>query len=61
MYFKAGIKQSFDYLIASLNPYNAAEQRTSNKSNFMYSGFDIACPYPLCGARFRFLRTKKKL
>src|SRR3989344_450961 len=57
--FKPGTKQFSHYALASLMPYVAAKQRASEKSDFMYFESDIACPDPLCGARFRFNRLGK--
>ncbi len=58
--FLPGTEQFSHYALASLAPYIAAKQRITQESDFMYFESDIACPDPLCGARFRFTRIAKR-
>jgi uncharacterized repeat protein (TIGR04076 family) len=60
MYFLPDTKHFSHYAIATLVPYIAAKQRADQESDFMYFETDIACPDPLCGARFSFKRTVKR-
>ncbi len=54
--FPAG--QSFPlYPLAALLPLLPAKQRRTHPNDWMTSDAEIACPDPLCGARFRITRT----
>ncbi len=52
--FKPGTGQFSHYALASLMPYIAAKQRAMDEQDWMSFESEIACPDPLCGARFRF-------
>lgn len=54
--FPAG--QTFPmYPLAALLPLLPAKQRQTHPHDWMTTDMDIACPDPLCGARFRITRT----
>lgn len=59
--FKPGTVQFSHYALGSLMPYIAAKQRAHQSTDFMYFESEIACPDPLCGARFVFKRSKQRL
>lgn len=59
--FKPGTTQFSHYVLGSLVPYIAAKQRANQETDFMFFESEIACPDPLCGARFAFKRTRKRL
>ena len=58
--FKPGTKQFSHYVLASLMPFISAKQRADQPNDWMYFESDIACPDPLCGARFHITRIKKR-
>ncbi len=58
--FAPDTKQFSHYALATLMPYIAAKQRAEQSSDFMYFESEIACPDPLCGARFRFKRLERR-
>ena len=45
------------YPLAALLPLLPAKQRETHPHDWMTTDMDIACPDPLCGARFRITRT----
>lgn len=45
------------YPLAALLPLLPAKQRETHPHDWMTTDMDIACPDPLCGARFRIMRT----
>ncbi len=45
------------YPLAALLPILTAKQRPTDPADWMTTDTDIACPDPLCGARFRITRT----
>jgi uncharacterized repeat protein (TIGR04076 family) len=45
------------YPLAALLPLLPAKQRDTHPHDWMTTDMDIACPDPLCGARFRIIRT----
>ncbi|MEM7413942.1 MAG: TIGR04076 family protein [Gemmatimonadota bacterium] len=50
--------QSFPlYPLAAILPLLPAKQRKTHPHDWMTTDTDIACPDPLCGARFRITRT----
>ena len=50
--------QSFPiYPLAALLPLLPAKQRRTHAHDWMTTDMEVACPDPLCGARFRILRT----
>ena len=50
--------QSFPlYPLAALLPLLPAKQRETHPHDWMTTDMEIACPDPLCGARFRITRT----
>ncbi len=50
--------QSFPiYPLAALLPLLPAKQRPTHAHDWMTTDMEVACPDPLCGARFRILRT----
>lgn len=50
--------QSFPlYPLAALLPLLPAKQRETHPHDWMTTDMDVACPDPLCGARFRITRT----
>jgi uncharacterized repeat protein (TIGR04076 family) len=52
--------QSFAiYPLAALLPLLPAKQRETHDNDWMTTDAEIACPDPLCGARFRITRTGK--
>lgn len=54
-------EQSFSvYALAALLPLLPAKQRSLQKTDWMYTDSEIACPDPNCGARFKIVRTKKR-
>lgn len=56
--FGPNTTQFSHYALATLMPYIAAKQRASDDKDWMAVEADIACPDPLCGARFHFKRLK---
>jgi len=48
------------YPLAALLPLLPAKQRKTHPNDWMTTDTDIACPDPLCGARFRITRTSKR-
>jgi uncharacterized repeat protein (TIGR04076 family) len=58
--FKTGTTQFSHYVLASLAPYLAAKQRTTDKADWMYFEDTISCPDPQCGALFAIKRTAAK-
>lgn len=58
--FAPGTAHFSHYALASLMPYIAAKQRADQESDWMKFESNIACPDPLCGARFRFIRTRRQ-
>lgn len=50
--------QSFPiYPLAALLPILPAKQRETHPHDWMTTDMEVACPDPLCGARFRITRT----
>lgn len=50
--------QSFPiYPLAALLPLLPAKQRRTDPNDWMTTDTEVACPDPLCGARFRITRT----
>ena len=50
--------QSFPiYPLAALLPLLPAKQRETHPYDWMTTDMEVACPDPLCGARFRITRT----
>ncbi len=50
--------QSFPlYPLAALLPLLPAKQRETHPNDWMTTDMELACPDPLCGARFRITRT----
>jgi uncharacterized repeat protein (TIGR04076 family) len=50
--------QSFPiYPLAALLPLLPAKQRETAPADWMTTDMEVACPDPLCGARFRITRT----
>jgi uncharacterized repeat protein (TIGR04076 family) len=50
--------QSFPiYPLAALLPVLPAKQRETHPNDWMTTDMEVACPDPLCGARFRITRT----
>lgn len=50
--------QSFPiYPLAALLPLLPAKQRETAPADWMTTDMEVACPDPLCGARFRVTRT----
>lgn len=50
--------QSFPiYPLAALLPLLPAKQRRTDPNDWMTTDAEVACPDPLCGARFRITRT----
>jgi uncharacterized repeat protein (TIGR04076 family) len=45
------------YPLAALLPLLPAKQRETAPSDWMTTDMEVACPDPLCGARFRITRT----
>ena len=45
------------YSLAALLPLLPAKQRETHPHDWMTTDMEIACPDPLCGARFRITRT----
>lgn len=45
------------YPLAALLPLLPAKQRETHPHDWMTTDMEIACPDPLCGARFRITRT----
>lgn len=53
--------QSFPlYPLAALLPLLPAKQRVTHPNDWMTTDAEVACPDPLCGARFRIVRTKRR-
>lgn len=48
------------YPLAALLPLLPAKQRKTHPNDWMTTDSDIACPDPLCGARFRITRTGER-
>lgn len=57
--FLPGTKQFSHYALAALIPFLAAKQRPGSPADWMQFESEIACPDPLCGARFQFKQVKK--
>ncbi|HEY1085376.1 MAG TPA: TIGR04076 family protein [Candidatus Saccharimonadales bacterium] len=55
--FNKDTTQFSHYVLATLMPYIAAKQRVHDPNDWMQFEQDIACPDPLCSARFRFSIT----
>ena len=49
------------YPLAAILPLLPAKQRMTHPNDWMTTDAEIACPDPLCGARFRILRTGKSV
>ena len=47
------------YPLAAILPLLPAKQRDTHPHDWMTTDAEIACPDPLCGARFRITRTGK--
>ena len=47
------------YPLAALIPLLPAKQRETHPHDWMTTDMEVACPDPLCGARFRITRTGK--
>ena len=45
------------YALAALLPLLPAKQRETVPTDWMTTDMEVACPDPLCGARFRIVRT----
>lgn len=45
------------YPLAALLPLLPAKQRPTHPHDWMTTDMEVACPDPLCGARFRIVRT----
>jgi len=45
------------YPLAALLPLLPAKQRETDPNDWMTTDMEIACPDPMCGARFRITRT----
>lgn len=45
------------YPLAAILPLLPAKQRETHPNDWMTTDMEIACPDPLCGARFRITRT----
>ncbi|MDH3270989.1 MAG: TIGR04076 family protein [Gemmatimonadota bacterium] len=45
------------YPLAALLPLLPAKQRDTHPNDWMTTDMEVACPDPLCGARFRISRT----
>ena len=45
------------YALAALLPLLPAKQRETDPHDWMTTDMEVACPDPLCGARFRIART----
>lgn len=45
------------YPLAALIPLLPAKQRETHPHDWMTTDMEVACPDPLCGARFRITRT----
>lgn len=45
------------YALAALLPLLPAKQRETDAHDWMTTDMEVACPDPLCGARFRITRT----
>lgn len=45
------------YPLAALLPLLPAKQRETEANDWMTTDMEVACPDPLCGARFRIRRT----
>lgn len=45
------------YALAALLPLLPAKQRETAPNDWMTTDMEVACPDPLCGARFRITRT----
>ena len=48
------------YALSALLPLLPAKQRQTSPNDWMATDEEIACPDPLCGARFRITRTGKR-
>lgn len=59
--FLPGTGHFSHYALATLIPYLAAKQRSSDTTDWMTYETDIACPDPLCSARFRIKQIRKKV
>ncbi len=45
------------YALAALLPLLPAKQRETHPNDWMTTDMEVACPDPMCGARFRITRT----
>ena len=45
------------YALAALLPLLPAKQRQTHPNDWMTTDMEVACPDPLCGARFQITRT----
>jgi uncharacterized repeat protein (TIGR04076 family) len=53
--------QSFPiYPLAAILPLLPAKQRETHPADWMTTDMEVACPDPLCGARFRISRTGRR-
>lgn len=48
------------YALAAILPLLPAKQRVTDANDWMTSDEEIACPDPLCGARFRIRRVGRR-
>jgi len=49
------------YPLAALLPLLPAKQRATHPNDWMTTDAEVACPDPLCGGRFRIVRTGKSV
>lgn len=49
------------YSLAALLPILPAKQRITDPNDFMSTDAEVACPDPHCGARFKIVRTTKRV
>ncbi len=59
--FKPNTKRFSHYVLGALVPFIAAKQRAQQPNDWMYFESVIACPDPLCGAKFNITRTHKRV
>ena len=57
--FIEGTEYFSHYALASLMPFIAAKQRVTDSADWMFYEDSIACPDPLCGARFKIERISR--
>jgi uncharacterized repeat protein (TIGR04076 family) len=48
------------YALAALLPLLPAKQRSTHPHDWMTTDAEVACPDPLCGARFRITRVRQQ-